>query len=280
MNMGSNEIKNDLMAYLYNEMSSEERIRFEQLMDSDPELKKEYVDLKKIRKGLSGLEEKEIMEPFYLWGRNGIRNWLVSAKRKNWAIYRPVVAVAASIVLILIAGYLTDFSISYRQDSLIIGFNKDLEQHPENTLSQAEITDLIKNEIARNNAMILTRLESGENDLDTRVTSIENWQKANDKIRNAGNTFSEKEMQAYFEQIRNTNARLIENFVKSATVQQQEYFQAMLAQFNDYMQEQRSEDLRIIRRSLVNLKENQDKQQQETQQILATLISNSSISNN
>ena len=40
-------------------------------------------------------------------------------------------------------------------------------------------------------------------------------------------------------------------YLKLTSIQQQEYFKTMLTQFNDYMQEQRNEDLTRIQNNLV-----------------------------
>ena len=74
--------------------------------------------------------------------------------------------------------------------------------------------------------------------------------------------------------MQNANATLMDNYLRNATVQQQEYFQTVMNQFTEYLQNQREEDLRLIRRSLLNLKDNQDQQQLETQQMLAALLNN------
>ena len=62
--------------------------------------------------------------------------------------------------------------------------------------------------------------------------------------------------------------------------QQQDYFQAVLTEFSDYMENQREEDLRLIRRSLINLQESQEAQKAETDQILANIITTVNNQNN
>jgi anti-sigma factor RsiW len=277
--MDRDDLKNDLIAYLYGEMSTEDRLRFEKEMESDPELEKEFLELKQVRKGLSQLEDKEVMEPFFLWGKNGSGGWAGTFKRRSLVLFRPIVAVAASLVVLLLVGYATQFSITYTDNQLYIGFNKPAPD-TDNSLTQEQILNLVRNEIDQNNQAILTKLQSTEDKMETRFANLEAEHEDRSQYKPAVNTVTEKELQEYYQQLRQTNASLMENYLRNATVQQQEYFQTVMNQFTEYLQDQRQEDLRLIRRSLITLKEDQDQQQQETQQILATLLNNVNTQNN
>jgi len=278
--MERDDLKIDLIAYLYGEMSTEERIRFEKEMEADPELKNEFLELKQVRKGLSTLEDKEVMEPFFLWGRNGVNGWSNPFKRRSLILFKPFIAVAASIVILMLVGYLTNFSITYQENQLFIGFNKPIVTHPANVLTADQIRSLVNRQIDENNLTILTRIVDTENKLDTRLTTLETKQEQQPNYLQVKNTVSDQNLQEYYNQLRQSNATLVENYLQDATVQQQEYFQTVMNQFTEYLQDQREEDLRLIRRSLVNLKEDQDQQQWQTQQMLAALLNNANNQNN
>jgi hypothetical protein len=276
--MDIDRLKSKLMDYLYDELSTEKRIEFEKELESNPELIKEFEELRKVRAGLSLLEDKEVMEPFFLWGKNRSQIWNNIFTRKNLIMFRPFIAVAASLVLVLLVGYFTNFTLSYKNDTFYMGFNKQTTQ-PSRELSREEILNLVKNEIAMNNSVIMNRLEKSEDDVESRLASLEKRKQPQPVIRQAANVVTEKELQQYYRQFQAANSALIENFLQTSSEQQQEYFQAVLTQFSSYLQEQRVEDLRLIKRSLVDLKEDQDQQILETQQILTTLINNSNINN-
>lgn len=278
--MERDDLKNDLIAYLYGEMSTEERIRFEKKMEADPDLKNEFLELKQVRKGLSALDDKEVMEPFFLWGRNGTNSWSNPFKRRSLLLFKPIVAVAASIVILLLVGYLTRFSITYQENQLFIGFNKSIPAQPVDVLTEDQIRNLVRNEIDENNLSLLTRIANTENRLDSRLSILETKQEKQPEYLQVKNAVDEQDLEEYYNQLRQTNARLVENYLQNATVQQQEYFQTVMNQFTDYLQDQREEDLRLIRRSLVNLKEDQDQQQLQTQQMLAALLNNVNNQNN
>jgi len=277
--MKSDELKNDLIAYLYGEMSTEERLKFEKRMESDPDLKNEFLELKQVRTGLSHMEDKEVMEPFFLWGRNGAAGKSYSFRRRSMILFKPFVAVAASLVILMLVGYLTGFSVSYQEKGFFIGFNQTGQSQTAEVLSADQIRTLVKNEIEQSNHQILNTLHDSENKMEARFASLETTQ---EKLENrpAPPVITEKDLKKFYTQLQQTNATLMENYLQNATVQQQEYFQTVMNQFTDYLQAQREEDLRVIRRNLVNLKQDQDQQQQETQQILATLLNNVNNSNN
>ncbi|MBS0001397.1 MAG: hypothetical protein KFF73_20595 [Cyclobacteriaceae bacterium] len=273
-------LKNDLIAYLYGEMSTEERLLFEREMESDPELAKEFLELKQVRKGLSHMEDKEVMEPFFLWGRNGVNGWAGSFKRRSLVLFKPFIAVAASLVILLLVGYVTQFSITYQDNQLLIGFNRIETISPASQLTEEQVINLVRNAIEQNNERLLTLIKNTEDKMDTRFASLETIQEKQPEYPQTANTVTDKDLQDFYQQMQQTNAVIMENYLRNATVQQQEYFQTVVNQFTGYLQDQRQEDLRLIRRSLVNLKENQDQQQQETQQILANLLNNVNYQNN
>jgi hypothetical protein len=278
--MERDDLKYKLIAYLYDEMSSEERIRFEKEMETEPDLKNEFLELKQVRKGLSSLEDKEVMEPFFLWGRNGISGWSNPFKRRSLILFRPIVAVAASIVILMLIGYLTNFSISYQENQFFLGFNQPVAGQMADVLTEEQIKNLVKNEIDQNNISLLNRIVDTENKLDLRLATLETKQEQQPTYLQAKNAVNEQDLQDYYNQLRQTNATLVENYLQNATVQQQEYFQTVMNQFTEYLQDQREEDLRLIRRSLVSLKEDQDQQQLQTQQMLAALLNNVNNQNN
>ncbi len=277
--MERDDLKNDLIAYLYGEMSTEERLRFEKEMESDPELKNEFMELKQVRKGLSQLEDKEVMEPFFLWGKNVANGRANPFNRKTLILFKPFIAIAASLTILLVVGYMTHFSISYQQDQLFIGFNRVQQTQPVDVLSAEEIRNLVRNEIDQNNQHIFNTINDSEGKMETRFASLESSQQQLTS-RTSAKGIPEKDLREFYKQLQQANATLMENYLQNATVQQQEYFQTVMNQFTNYLQDQREEDMRIIRRNLVNLKENQDQQKQETQQILATLLSNVNNQNN
>ena len=279
--MGTEDFNKELITYLYDEMSTEERQQFEIAMENNPELKREFENLREMRKGLAQIQDKEVMEPFFLWGKQNSDSWASMFKRKNLLMFKPFIAVAASLVIVLLIGYLTNFTITYQDQSLYIGFNKTNTKGMETTYSQEQVAAMINAEIAKNNTYIFSKLTETENNIDTRFASLENKQNSQ-MIPSyaASDVVTKKELDIFLSNVRSNNLKVLQTYLQSSSVQQQDYFQAVLTEFSDYMENQREEDLRLIRRSLITLQENQQTQKEETDQMLASILTTVNDQNN
>lgn len=279
--MGKEEFNKELITYLYDEMSSEDRQKFEKVIESDPELRKEFEDLRDIRKGLSQIGEKEVMEPFFLWDKHSVAPWTNILRKRSLLMFKPFIAVAASLSMILIIGYFTNFSIKYQDRSLQIGFNLEDISNQTLALSQDEIAKMVNQEIAKNNAYIFTKLSETENSMNTKFASLEKVDDSGKGPLNLPEGFvTEKDLETFLTQTRNNNVRVLQSYLESSSIQQQEYFQAVITEFSNYVETQRTDDLRMIRRSLLDLQESQHSQKQETDQILASILSTVNNQNN
>ena len=279
--MGTEDFNKELITYLYDEMSTEERQQFEIAMEKNPELKREFENLKEMRKGLAQIQDKEVMEPFFLWGKQGSDSWASMFKRRNLLMFKPFIAVAASLVIVLLIGYLTYFTITYQVQSLYIGFNKANTTGSEASYTQQQVAAMVNAEIAKNNAYIFSKLTETENNIDTRFASLESKQNTlMTPSYAASDVVTKKELDIFLSNVRSNNLKVLQTYLQSSSVQQQDYFQAVLTEFSDYMENQRKEDLRLIRRSLITLQENQQTQKEETDQMLASILTTVNDQNN
>jgi len=279
--MGTEDFNKDLINYLYDEMSTEERQQFEIAMENNPELKREFEELKEMRKGLAQIHDKEVMEPFFLWGKNGAASWASMFKKRSLLMFRPFIAVAASLALVLLVGYLTNFTITYQDQSLFIGFNKAKVDNQTVAYTQDEIASLVNQEIAKNNAYIFSKLTETENNIDTKFASLESTAgKRMQPTYIPNDVVTQKELDVFLSNVRSNNLKVLQTYLQSSSVQQQDYFQAVLNEFSDYVENQREEDLRLIRRSLITLQEDQQTQKEETDQILANILTTVNNQNN
>lgn len=279
--MGTEDFNKELITYLYDEMSTEERQQFEIAMDNNPELKREFEELKEMRKGLAQIQDKEVMEPFFLWGKQGSDSWVSMFKRRNLLMFRPFIAVAASLVIVLLIGYLTNFTIEYKDQSLYIGFNSSAASGSEVTYTQDQVAQLVNEEIAKNNAYIFSKLTETENNMDNRFAALEDSQNTQlTPSYAAADVVTQKELDIFLTNVRSNNLKVLQTYLQSSSVQQQEYFQAVLTEFSDFVENQREEDLRLIRRGMITLQENQQTQKEETDQVLASILTTVNNQNN
>ena len=195
-------------------------------------------------------------------------------------MFKPVIAIAASIVIALLVGYYTNFSISYNDKGLLIGFNKGAQEPTIAGLTEEQVADLVKQEIARNNTVLLSRLDNTENSFNSKLAALESSQNRPPVFKTTNNLITKDELNTYLDQNQQSNSILLKDYLQTASVQQQEYFQSILTEFSDYLQDQRNNDLLMIQRSLVSLKDNQDQQKQQTETLLANIINTVNNQNN
>lgn len=270
--METQDFNKKLMDYIYGEMESAEKKDFEKKLSEDEELRKEFEALDSVRQKLGRLSDKEVMEPFSTWRKQRTQNWFGEQSRRKMIVFRPYAAIAASLVILMILGYLTNFSISINNQGLFLGFNNQVQNTEEKSLSKDEINALVQNAVDANNEQLQSKIVEAENSYQHKLVTMET------SLTNAINAqgrsvVSNEDLQQFFTNAEDKNMELMRDYFKLTTTQQQEYFKTMLTQFNDFVQEQRSEDLTTIANSLLELRQNQQFQKQETDNVLASLIS-------
>lgn len=269
--MENQEMNGELISYLYDEMSEQERLAFEQRMNNNPELKKEYEALSEVRKELAGMEEIDIVAPVF---SGKLEQPTTSPTRKHWSHYivKPVLAVAASLTLLLIAGFLTDFQLSVVDGNLSMGFQNRPVETTQPVLSEEDIRRMMQEEFTRNNSELLATTQKSSEAIDTRVVSLERSVKSI-KAKAAKSIVTKEELEQFFSMAETRNTEALREFMTTATGQQQQYLKALLTEYNDYLQQQREDDLTLIRTGFIEMKQSQTQQKLATDQVLASLIS-------
>ena len=123
-----------LIAYLYGEASPEEMTQIAAYLETNPKEKERLQHLNDTRMVLGQWED----EP--LSGEDLAIN-LPTNRQSEWAYWRPFVAVAASLLLLLTFAWQTDFGLSYNEDGFYIGY-----QEINQGLSEDQVTALIQQE--------------------------------------------------------------------------------------------------------------------------------------
>lgn len=267
--METQDYSSDLMDYLYGEMTIAQKKEFEAKMEADPNLRKEFEELKAVREELSNLDDKQVMEPFGIWNA-APRGWMGQRKSQGRIILRPLATIAAAIAFLLVVGYLTDFSLTVNDDGLKVGFNSSESLGAKSSVAMEDIELLVAREIEKSHAGINAQLTSNQANMDLRLTSLE---KAVDNPASANtDIITKEELSRFLTGIEQQNTELLQQYLNQASLQQQEYFKTMLTQFNDYLQEQRVEDINMLQAGLMEIKYNQTQQKIETENALANLF--------
>lgn len=243
-------LKQRMMDYLYGEMPPQEKISFEQELRDNPEWRKELDGLRAVRNSLKTLEDVEKMapvilqkqQPVYAGGSNDGVRW-----------FKPVVAVAASFILIFTLAYVTDLRLQKLENGWFLSFG------PAPALMNAEqVKQLIRDE-TNNSAIRLTNQLEERQQAILHLLSTEYLQK--------------KEI----DNIRGQDDKAIQEWLATHAGEQQEFIRLVLGDYDRYLAKQRMEDLLLIEQSLAHLREEQDFQFTQTEEILSELLSSISL---
>src|SRR5688572_17695877 len=140
----------DWMAYLYGELDDAEKRKFDQYILQHPEARRELEKFQNLRTILSSAEDKEViappifMEDSHSGGTGSLHRFF-----RNTPYIRVITAVAASLLLVILAGKLTGtkVTVSDREFRLSFGDNpaaSPIRQVPTvSSLSSEEVQQMI-----------------------------------------------------------------------------------------------------------------------------------------
>jgi hypothetical protein len=266
--MGTDPKHDNWMAYLYGELSGEENEKFESWLKNNPDALKEINELRRVRGLMSEVEDKEVVDPFFHPGNSAFSVWHISRIINN-TIIKPAIGLAAAISLIILTGYFTELNLNTKQGYLAISFGNTIV----NRIDSEQIGEIVKQVLTEENVMSKSDMLSLGDGLKTQLIAY--YDDQNKKMSAEKNSSSEAGNQALAQivkQMQKDNLEYLDRYMKISTSNQEKYLQSALRDFSEFLAEQREEDLVRIQYNLATLKESQDIQKMETEEILATII--------
>ena len=266
--MGTDPKHDNWMAYLYGELSGEENEKFESWLKNNPDALKEINELRKVRGLMSEVEDKEVVDPFFHPGNSAFSVWHISRIINN-TIIKPAIGLAAAISLIILTGYFTELNLNTKQGYLAISFGNTIVDR----IDSEQIGEIVKQVLTEENVMSKSDMLSLGDGLKTQLIAY--YDDQNKKMSAEKNSSSEAGNQALAQivkQMQKDNLEYLDRYMKISTSNQEKYLQSALRDFSEFLAEQREEDLVRIQYNLATLKESQDIQKMETEEILATII--------
>lgn len=254
-----------LMSYLYGELSGKEKDQFEALLDNNAALYRKYKALSEVRGVIQQYEDREVTQPTWVIKTNTRGRW------RN-ATARNILAVAAAIALLFTVGYLTNTEINL--GSVNISFNKQKEIRNEPYLTKHEVNEMLANYDKITAQRINEKVESLENVIEAKVdhnTQV-NYQALKQSLDRLMKV-NKREIEHFVAQLSEEQRQQIEGFYVLNKEQQDIYFQTLLLDFAEFAEKQRQADLLAIQHYLSDFKDETDLKQLETDQILASIIS-------
>jgi hypothetical protein len=260
----------EMMAYLYGELEGPDKERMDQYLLQNAEARKEMEKFQKLRKMMSSVEDKEVIAPPIVIGDANQRFlW-------NAPYVKLIASIAASLLLIMLVGKMTGTQISFanREFRLSFGGGSSVPQVQEpSSLTAEEVQKMINSSlVANNSAMEVSMRESQEKlQASIRQNLAVNSGKINDLVRQAS-TASQDQIRLYVAGLQENNMQLVKDYFQLTSTEQKKYVEDLLVDFAQYLQQQRNDDLQLVQTQLQSLEQNTNVFKQETEQILASII--------
>lgn len=255
--------KEQLIDFVYGTLPEAERLKVEEAMKQNSNVKKEVDALNQSRAFLGNLEDEEVLEPDrFIWE-------LTKRQHKQRSIW-PAVAVAASLSLLLITAYLTKLHVTVGAFELAFG-NTPTEMPQQ--LSADQVQNMINKSITSNNVQLVSQIDDVKSDFKTQLAANNKLQ-LKDMQRIAANykEIPEDQVKAYLDQLSESNRTMINDFFVTSAKKQNEYMNSILTDFYAFVDNQRQEDLKAIQANFTDLEYKNRLQDQQTDQILASII--------
>ncbi len=264
-----------LLAYLYDELSGEEKVAVENYLRTSAEAMKQLQGMMDVRNLLRKVEDKEVIAPPVVMDD--------TPQRYFWdAPYlKTIIGIAASLMLLLVAGKLLDLRLSYQNNTVQLSFGTPAQpvektaQPEQPVLTAMQVQDMINQSVQQNNQIVQASWSESQKRIDAsiRKNMVMNSDKFNDLVQQASRA-SQSEITEYVATLKNENQQLLKDYFKLTTNEQQKYIETLLVDFAKYMNQQRASDLEAMQLRLVSVEQNTTQFKEETEQILASIISN------
>jgi hypothetical protein len=267
-----------LMAYLYGELDAAESKKVMEYLTQHPEELQQLQQLMDVQQVMKRVQDKEVIAP-PIFGE-------VSARQVHFwqtGSFKTMMSIAASFILILVAARLIGPDISYTNGELRISF-KDAKTTgqvlPPNQplLTAAEVQEMINSSLTRNNEVITAGWENNQKEIDQSIKSnfASNSRKL-DELMKVTSQASQDQVRTFVAGLQEDNLKLMKDYLQLSSNEQKTYVEALLVDFSKYLQEQRKQDFQVFQSRMSSIEKNTDQFKQETEQILASIISNPDV---
>jgi hypothetical protein len=264
-----------IISYLYEELEEGQREKVEKYFLDNPEELRQVQQLADVLGIMGKAKDKEVIAPPLFMDDNKVRPFW------SYTSFRTIVGIAASFVLILVAARLLQTEVNYSKGELRISFGErqPVEQVIQpNTLAgltAAEVQNMIDQAVAQNNQLAETRLTENQQKLNRTIQAslAANSEKLDALVQQAS-LVSQEQVRTFVASLQNENLQLMKDYLQLSSADQKKYVENLLVDFSKYLQEQRNQDLQMFQSKFTSIEQNTNVFKQETEQILANIISN------
>ncbi len=260
-----------LMAYLYGELTATEAEKVQLYLQQHPEELKKLQGLGELRTVISHIQDQEVIAPpLFMDDANVKPLW-----QSNY--FKTVMSIAASLLFLMVAGKFLGTEISYSNGELAINFSgkkEPIKEIVQPSLTEEKVKEMIQNSLVSNNEVITANWTEDQKRLSQSIRqNLDQNSKKIDALMKGAADASQAQVRGFVASLQNENLKLMKDYFQLSTADQKKYTEGLLVDFSEYLKEQRRQDLMILQTRVNSIKKNTDQFKQETEQILASIIS-------
>jgi len=266
-----------LISYIYGELDEKGRQQVEQYLAENPSERERLKGLSDAHEIIGSLGDKEIITPpVWLEDTGGLRSILRSA------FFKTTMSIAASFLLLMIAGKIIGMEIRYRSGELTINFggtrSDSMQGGNQAAMGSQEVRSMINAALTKNNESIMAQWAEEQKKVDASIRdNFDQNARRLDIVMKSATALSQEQVRTFVAGLQSENLRLMKDYLKLSSTEQKTYVESLLVDFSKYLQEQRNQDLNAFQARMNSLEKNSDQFKQDTEQILSSLISTASV---
>jgi hypothetical protein len=260
-----------LIAYLYGELTATEAEKVQLYLQQHPEELKKLQGLGELRTVISHIQDQEVIAPpLFMDDANVKPLW-----QSNY--FKTVMSIAASLLFLMVAGKFLGTEISYSNGELAINFSgkkEPIKEIVQPSLTEEKVKEMIQNSLVSNNEVITANWTEDQKRLSQSIRqNLDQNSKKIDALMKGAADASQAQVRGFVASLQNENLKLMKDYFQLSTADQKKYTEGLLVDFSEYLKEQRRQDLMILQTRVNSIEKNTDQFKQETEQILASIIS-------
>lgn len=240
----------DLAAYLYGELEESAKAQIDQYLKEHPKAREELKAMEEARVVLSQWEDEEVPV---------MPGFIQPYENSEWLYWRKYVAIAATILLIVAFGWVSNFNISYDEQGFQARFTS-----PTKGLTLDDVAELLTQERERILSEVDTEMSGLKVGIDENRSSIQNSLESINQIpEDEINDLLNEQKQLILAEMNQLSNRLTENY--------KDVFRELVVSFSNNYDTQRIKDLRNVQAAFNDLEDAISSKQEAFEEALYNL---------
>lgn len=256
-----------IIDYLYGELPAEEIKVMQDYLKKNPEKQQEIEDMMGVQEVMQKVAEVN-PPPEQFTGFRRVNE--MDNKLRSW---RKIAAVAIILLLGAMAAWVTDLTISSQNNSLVISFGApELPKVQQPVAEKVVVKETPPDYIPTMQNLLTSYNDSIQYQMQVMQRMIARLQQPSAVPVQNEQFVTRDELAILMEDMMSQNQAFYTSLTNAATLQQQNYQQAVLTDMYQYLNEQRKSDFELMQQVMASIKLDSDVKIQETENLLTNLI--------